>query len=141
MADYVLTDVHNGPQPFQRENRYAKARLNDGRVFLLGVERGSPVRAMYGKRGFKWIGFVRNDRGNTIFTAQVDKSCGFRRLLLCANLIACDHRRMTPGFSNPVFPERSLPPQCKDCGMRKLPDGSWGPFSPYANHYTPPRKD
>jgi hypothetical protein len=59
--------------------------LPDGRRFRVGVYQGDPRRAMYGRRGYAWIGWVADiATGKQLWISRVDKSCGAARLLAFA---------------------------------------------------------
>lgn len=91
---YSIVETHSGTG-FSAVNRYMKVRLNDGREFHVGVERGNRVRVAFKPRdfvGFRWHGFVRDVQGKTIWSGRVNKSDGAHAMLVCASLISCEHR-------------------------------------------------
>lgn len=62
-----------------------------GTEYLVGVERGKPVRIAYKprgqNRGYWWYGFVRTSDGRTIWTDGEPKSIGVRGILRDAGII------------------------------------------------------
>lgn len=66
--------------------RYRRVRI-DGKLYHTGVERGRMGRKVFGKRSFRWEGFVRDEKGKTVWSGQVDKATGTRRILAAAGLI------------------------------------------------------
>jgi hypothetical protein len=71
--------------------RYATV-LVDGVRYFTGVERGKRARIAYKPRGenvgYHWRGFVNDNQGRCVWSGRVDKSCGVRRLLRFAGVVA-----------------------------------------------------
>lgn len=65
----------------------------DGVNYVVGVERGRAVRIAYKpkgqNKGFKWWGFVRDEKGRRIWEDEVGKALGVRGLLAYAGVM--DH--------------------------------------------------
>lgn len=89
-TNYTILEKHNG-QGFNSDNRYWKVEVA-GKVYHAGVERGKRVKIAFKPRGenwgWKWVGFVRDDKGGSLDSpGYVSKGTGLAYLLEYAGLI------------------------------------------------------
>jgi len=87
MMNYTMSDRR---ESFR--NWYRTVTFDDGRVFVVGVERGKPVRIPFKprgqNRGFQWWGVVRDATGRTVWTDRLSSgTVGVRGLLMRAGLL------------------------------------------------------
>lgn len=71
-------------------SRYASVDV-DGRRFFVAVEQGKRVRIAFKPRGknvgHQYVGYVRDDKGKTLWSDRVAKSAGIRTLLKLAGVL------------------------------------------------------
>ena len=91
---YTIIEKHAGTGAFTGATWHAQVSVRDPRfpttpprLLRVGLERGNPARGMYGVKGFHWFGYVRDERGGTIWHERVEKSAGVRLMLRCAGLL------------------------------------------------------
>lgn len=110
-----MADPQLGPKRAYLLGGWVRTATVAGTSYLVGVERGKPVRIAFKPKGqnlgYTWWGFVRTPEGKRIWEGEVGKSLGARGLLLAAG-IALPHQ-CKPGRN-----------ECEFCRRRRVSAGS-----------------
>lgn len=66
---------------------HAEVELEDGVVVRLGVKRGGYLQNVYGRKAFKWYGWVAYPGSGPVWEGRVDKGVSAVQLLRFAGLV------------------------------------------------------